>query len=123
MDPNNNPSKNRVSKLQNLSAKKVRNQIEVVAGKLDKNQGQTHLLARLKDNVKAGSDHSLGREEKNGELGIRSIFYDRDWNSKGAAPFQYRNIPYNSRTFKRRTEVKVRLGNLRNIDIPGESPK
>ncbi|CAI4060166.1 hypothetical protein SUVZ_04G4050 [Saccharomyces uvarum] len=121
--PNNNITAKRVSKLQHLNKKRVRDQIELLTKKPDKNQEEARLLARLKNDLQAADEHLLGYEGNNGELGVRSIFYDKDWNLKGVAPSNYRNIPYNPGTFERRTEVKVRLGNLGNITLPGESPK
>ncbi|CAI4059063.1 hypothetical protein N7582_001276 [Saccharomyces uvarum] len=121
--PSNNITAKRVTKLQHINKKRVRDQIELLTKKPDKNQEETRLLARLKNDLQAADEHLLGYERNNGELGVRSIFYDKDWNLKGAAPPNYRNIPYNPGTFERRTEVKARLGNLENITLPGESPK
>ncbi|QID84366.1 hypothetical protein GRS66_006867 [Saccharomyces pastorianus] len=121
--PKNNIRAKRVTKLQHLDKKRVRDQIELLTKKLDKNQEETRLLAKLRDDLQASDERLIGYEGNNSELGVRSIFYDKDWNPKGAAPSNYRNIPYNPGTFERRTEVKVRLRNLGNIVLPGESSK
>ena len=117
-DPNNNLTERRVSKVQRPNKKKVRNQVESLSRNLERNKEGQLLQTVSKGHLEADSGHSLGREKENGELGIRSIFYDKDWNPRGTAPSHYRNIPYNPATFKRRTEVQARLGNLENIRIP-----
>ncbi|CAI4923768.1 ANM_HP_G0108060.mRNA.1.CDS.1 [Saccharomyces cerevisiae] len=117
-DPSNNLTERRVSKVQRPNKKKVRNQVESLSRNLERNKEGSQLQPKCHLEAVLGSGHSLGREKENGELGIRSIFYDKDWNPRGTAPSHYRNIPYNPATFKRRTEVQARLGNLENIKIP-----
>ncbi|QHS71754.1 Aim4p [Saccharomyces paradoxus] len=117
-DPNSNSTEKRISKVQHPNRKKVRKQVELLSIDRDRNQEEPPQQARSKDRLEAARGHTLGPEKENGELGIRSIFYDKDWNQRGIAPPHYRNIPYNPETFKRRTEVQPRLGNLGNIKIP-----
>lgn len=113
----------RISKVPHPNRKKVRNQVELLSIDRYRNQEKPLQQARSEDRLEAAREHPLGLEKENGELGIRSIFYDRDWNQRGIAPPHYRNIPYNPETFKRRTEVQARLGHLGNIKIPDEKPK
>ncbi|CAI4037428.1 hypothetical protein SMKI_02G3030 [Saccharomyces mikatae IFO 1815] len=119
-DQKSNLSEKRISKVQHLNKKKVRNQIELFPGETDTNQEETRQQAGLKSCSEAAPEHIYGHEKENGEYGRRSIFFDKDWNLKGIAPSHHRNIPYNPRTFKRRIEVRARLGNLSNIKIPNE---
>ncbi|CCC68300.1 hypothetical protein NCAS_0B02160 [Naumovozyma castellii] len=53
------------------------------------------------------------------ELKEKSIFYDKDWNAEGKAPFDLRNIPYNSKTFVRRgPPINPMLAGLDTTNIP-----
>ncbi|QLL32574.1 hypothetical protein HG536_0D00960 [Torulaspora globosa] len=60
--------------------------------------------------------------QRDAELGPKSIFYDPDWNAEGKAPSGFKNIPYNERTFTRKNEsVAQQLAGLTNIKPPTSS--
>ena len=66
------------------------------------------------DQTIESADGQTHKKSVPGDLGRKSIFYDADWNPNGKAPYNYKNVPYNPKTFK---SLSARAVSYTHLDV------